>query len=68
MERDLLATKPIQTNRAARRHPETNAQRRWASLKHAADYLGVTDRTIRQMITDGKFRGYRLNQRLYASI
>lgn len=39
--------------------------RRWASFKEAAEYLGVTDRTIRQLITDGKLRGYRANQRLY---
>lgn len=50
-------------NRAARRHPE-RATRRWASLKDAGDYLGVTDRTIRQMIMDGKIRGYRSNARL----
>jgi excisionase family DNA binding protein len=33
-------------------------------MKDAAEYLGVTDRTIRQMITEGKFRGYRSNARL----
>jgi excisionase family DNA binding protein len=32
-------------------------------FKEAADYLGVTVRTIRQMITDGKIRGYRANGR-----
>jgi excisionase family DNA binding protein len=38
--------------------------RRWASLKEAGAYLGVTDRTVRQMIVDGKICGYRSNARL----
>lgn len=53
MECEPLATKPIQSSR------------RWASMKDAAEYIGVTDRTIRQMIADGKIRGYRVNSRLY---
>lgn len=44
-------------NRAARR-------RRYAKLREAADYLGVTERTIRQMIADGRLIGYRSGQRL----
>lgn len=40
-------------------------ERRWASMQQAADHIGVTTRTIRQMITDGKVRGYRINARLY---
>lgn len=54
---------PVKDSVVRRRQPE-NPPRRWASLKDAADYLDVTDRTIRQMITDGKIRGYRTNQRL----
>jgi excisionase family DNA binding protein len=46
-----------------RRQPDVPS-RRWASLKDAAEYLGVTDRTIRQWITEGKFCGYRCNARL----
>jgi excisionase family DNA binding protein len=38
--------------------------RNYASLKQAADYLGVTDRTIRQMIADGRLVGYRSGNRL----
>lgn len=34
-------------------------------MKDAAEYLGVSTRTIRQMISDGKFRGYRANARLF---
>lgn len=40
------------------------ARRRYAKLREAADYLGVTERTIRQMIADGRLIGYRSGQRL----
>ncbi|AYJ05187.1 DNA binding domain, excisionase family [Mycobacterium avium subsp. avium] len=68
-----MAIKPIEEtsshtgpNCRARRHPENNPPaRRWASMKDAAEYLGVSTRTIRQMIADGKFRGYRANARLF---
>jgi excisionase family DNA binding protein len=49
-----LATKPI--------HPVV--QRRYARLKEAAEYLDVTDRTVRQMIADGRLTGYRSGSRL----
>lgn len=40
------------------------AQRRqYAKLSEAAEYLGVTHRTIRQMIADGRITGYRCNSR-----
>lgn len=45
-------------NRAERRG------RRYATMGTAADYLGVTDRTIRQMISDGRLTGYRSGTRL----
>lgn len=38
--------------------------RRWVSLDEGAEYVGVTSRTIRQWITEGKIRGYRVNSRL----
>lgn len=38
--------------------------RNYATLKQAAEYLGVTDRTIRQMIADGRLTGYRNGPRL----
>jgi excisionase family DNA binding protein len=44
-------------NRAARR-------RRYVKLTEAAEYLGVTGRTIRQMIADGRLTGYRSGTRL----
>ncbi len=38
--------------------------RRYAKIAEAADYLNVTDRTIRQMIADGRLTGYRNGNRL----
>lgn len=39
-------------------------RRRYASIPDVAEYLGVTTRTIRQMIADGRLRGYRSGTRL----
>jgi excisionase family DNA binding protein len=36
----------------------------YISIADAAEYLGVTTRTIRQMIADGRLRGYRSGSRL----
>ncbi len=41
-----------------------SSRRRYASIKESAEYLGVTDRTIRQMIADGRLTGYRNGGRL----
>jgi excisionase family DNA binding protein len=40
------------------------SRRRYVKLSEAAEYLGVTDRTIRQMISDGRLTGYRSGTRL----
>jgi excisionase family DNA binding protein len=37
---------------------------RWASIQATAQYLDVTDRTVRAMIADGRLRGYRSGNRL----
>lgn len=37
---------------------------RWASIQATAEYLAVTDRTVRAMIADGRIRGYRNGNRL----
>ena len=42
----------------------TLAARRWASIKQTAQHLGVTDRTVRAMIADGRITGYRSGNRL----
>ena len=61
----LLAVNSIQpTNRATRRHPDRTLGRRYASLQEAAVYMGVTDRTIRQWISEGRITGYRINARV----
>lgn len=39
-------------------------KRGYVSISDAAEYLGVTTRTIRQMIADGRLRGYRSGSRL----
>lgn len=38
--------------------------RRWASLAEAADYVHVSQKTLRRMIAAGSITGYRLNARL----
>lgn len=38
--------------------------RRYVKITEAAEYLQVTDRTIRQMIADGRLTGYRSGARL----
>lgn len=49
---------PDGPNRATRRG------RRYAKIAEAADYLAVTDRTVRQMIADGRLTGYRSGSRI----
>jgi len=44
--------------------PETSIRRRYVKIGEAADYLAVTERTIRQMIADGRLTGYRSGARL----
>ena len=36
-------------------------RRRWASINDTAEHLDVTERTVRQMIADGRLTGYRLS-------
>jgi excisionase family DNA binding protein len=36
----------------------------YITQQQAAEYLGVTDRTIRQMLADGRLKGYRLGARV----
>jgi excisionase family DNA binding protein len=53
-------------NRARRRHPNkafSPARRRYVTINETADYLGVTERTVRQMIVDGRLVGYRMGNR-----
>ncbi|WP_203231333.1 helix-turn-helix transcriptional regulator [Nocardioides caldifontis] len=50
-----MATATRMPNRAARR---------LESIEHAADYLGVSTKTIRRRIADGTITGYRTGPRL----
>ncbi|WP_280829369.1 excisionase family DNA-binding protein [Mycobacterium sp. OTB74] len=43
---------------------ESQTRRRYVKLAEAAKYLGVTERTVRQMIADGRLTGYRNGRRL----
>ncbi|MBS4730059.1 excisionase family DNA-binding protein [Mycobacterium sp. SM1] len=42
----------------------TSQRRRYATIKEAAAYLAVSDRTIRQMIADGRLTAYRNGRRV----
>jgi excisionase family DNA binding protein len=63
-----MATTPTLPNRRARRHPKQSedaaVQRRWATMQQTADYMGVSLRTVREWITQGKITGYRINARV----
>jgi excisionase family DNA binding protein len=50
-------------NRAARRL-EARKKSPYVTQVEAAEYLGVTDRTIRQMIADGRLKAYDLGPRV----
>lgn len=39
--------------------PVKNSTRHWVSINDVAEHLGVTTRTIHQMIADGRITGYR---------
>jgi excisionase family DNA binding protein len=43
---------------------DNSTRRRYVKIAVAAEYLQVTDRTIRQMIADGRLTGYRSGTRL----
>lgn len=39
-------------------------ERRYVTIKAGAEYIGVSDRTIRTMIADGRLTGYALGPRV----
>lgn len=43
---------------------KSSTRRRYVKIADAAEYLQVTDRTIRAMIADGRLTGYRSGSRL----
>lgn len=60
----LRTAQPLLPEAARRKGCAVPTQRAYLSISDAAEYLGVTSRTIRQMIADGRLRGYRSGQRL----
>jgi excisionase family DNA binding protein len=44
--------------------PPKKAVRRLESIQHAAEYAGVSVKTIRRRIADGGLTGYRMGPRL----
>jgi excisionase family DNA binding protein len=38
--------------------------REWITIQEAADYLGLSERSVRAMIADGRLRGYRNGRRV----
>ncbi|MGK2904512.1 MAG: helix-turn-helix transcriptional regulator [Mycobacterium sp.] len=44
--------------------PTNTSRRRYATLEQAGEYLGLTPRTIRKLIADGRLTGYRHGSRI----
>jgi excisionase family DNA binding protein len=42
----------------------TSSRPSYISISEAADYLGVTTRTVRQMVSDGRLIAYHLGARI----
>jgi excisionase family DNA binding protein len=53
----MAKTRPI-SDRSSR------VDQRYITIGEAADYLGLTERTVRQMISDGRLTGYRAGRRV----
>lgn len=53
-----MPSTPVRSQKTSR------AGRAYISINEAAEYLGVTSRTIRSMVADGRLRAYRSGQRL----
>lgn len=46
------------------RAAELSPSRRWVDQRQAAEYLGITDRTLRRMIAAGDLPAYRLGKKM----
>jgi excisionase family DNA binding protein len=49
----------VPQNKSQVRPSGVRGGRRYVSVDDVAEYLGVTDRTVRNMIYDGRLTGYR---------
>lgn len=45
-------------------HNQRRNPRRYITILEAAEYLGVTDRTVRKMVSDGRLTAYRSGRRV----
>lgn len=64
-ERDAIAATAPRYNTMHNPTPsESPAPRRLASLAEAAEVLGVSVRTIRRMVSEGRLTGYRIGSRM----
>ncbi|HYQ34697.1 MAG TPA: helix-turn-helix domain-containing protein [Mycobacterium sp.] len=54
---------PSRTNRAARRHPNP-APPAYVGIRAAAEYLDLSEKTIRRLIGRGELRAYRFGARV----
>ena len=45
--------------RTSKQHPT----RRWATLEHGAEHIGVSVKTMRRMLAAGEIPGYRVGKR-----
>lgn len=63
-----MSNVPTAPTRQSRRHTKEAERaaftRRWASIQDTAQYLSVTTRTVRQMVSDGRLIAYRSGARL----
>jgi len=47
---------------------EQPRRRRWASITQTADHLSKSERTVREMIYDGRLKGYRLGRTVFIDL
>jgi excisionase family DNA binding protein len=55
---------PGKSNKYANHGDYPTPHRRYATIRQAAEYLAVNERTVRDMIADGRITGYRNGPRL----
>lgn len=55
---------PMTTRQHRPKSPRIKVARRWATLDAGAEHLGVSTKTLRNWIADGRLPGYRSGPRL----
>lgn len=59
-----MGTTPFTSNRAGRRQAAGGGPRNYEATRSAADRIGVSEKTLRRWIAEGRLRGYRLGPRM----